>query len=412
MPYPSLKSFFNEPIFINQVINMRNRLLIIAFSIACVIAIVVLVRQANNIRPSGNRHHYSTVENGHHLAAGAHHSLYIDSEGRLWAWGDAKYKNAVTVTPVKVADSVLTVSAGDASATSFYIAVDGTLFGWGESRYGQMGILSDTPVIEPMPIMTDIKTIDAGHDTPFAIDSHSSLWTWGMNNPSRGEREPGHELDENLIDPQKVMELVELVSSSATHTLAQREDRSLWVWGENESGALATGSTKKQTHPYKADLSPLEGRTIVKLATRNNASFAVTEDGALWAWGSANAMLPGKPARELPAKTLPVKVEFVDNVADIALGDESILILKKDGTVWAYGVGPVTGTVNAKWTSPVPVLSDAVEIASGPHHALALKKDGTVWSWGDNDAGQLGDGTRHLSLKPVQVHFQPARSTT
>ena len=229
---------------------MRNRLLTITFTIACLIAIVVLVRQAN-IRPSGTRHHFATAENGHHLAAGAHHSLYIDSEGRLWAWGDAKFKNRETAIPVKVADSVMTVSAGDTSATSFYIAIDGTLFGWGDTRHGQMGILSESPIIEPMPIMTDIKTVDAGHDTPYAIDSHSSLWTWGMNNPSRTSGDPGKEMDGTLIDPEKVMDLVKLVSSSATHTLAQREDRSLWVWGENTSGALATGSNTKTNPPVQ-----------------------------------------------------------------------------------------------------------------------------------------------------------------
>lgn len=123
-------------------------------------------------------------------------------------------------------------------------------------------------------------------------------------------------------------------------------------------------------------------------------------------------MLPGKPTQDLPSKTVPVKIQFIDNVADIALGDESILILKNDGSVWAYGIGPVTGKTNSNWTTPVQILSDAVEIASGPHHALALKKDGTVWSWGDNDARQLGDGTKHLSLKPVQVRFHPATQAT
>lgn len=390
---------------------MRNRLFILAFSIACLIAIVILVRQAN-IRVPGSRHHYATTENGHHLAAGAHHSLYIDSEGRLWTWGDAKFHDSETAFPVKVADQVLAVSAGDTSTTSFYITMDGTLFGWGDSRCGQIGIFSETPIVEPKPIMSAIRTVDAGHDTPYAIDTHSSLWTWGMNNPSRGTGEPATEPEGNLSAPEKVMDLVKLVSSSATHTIVQREDRSLWVWGENPSGALATGSTERQTHPYKADLSPLEGRFLVKLAVRNNASYAIAQDGTLWTWGSGNATLPGKPAGQLPAKTLPVRVEFIDNVADIALGDESILILKNDGTVWAYGIGPVTGTTAPNWSSPVRILTDAVEIASGPHHALALKKDGTVWSWGDNDAGQLGNGTKRLSLKPVQVRFQAVRSTT
>ena len=42
-------------------------------------------------------------------------------------------------------------------------------------------------------------------------------------------------------------------------------------------------------------------------------------------------------------------------------------------------------------------------IAAGLYHSLALKQDGTVWAWGDNDYGQLGDGTDTDRLTPVQV---------
>ena len=42
-------------------------------------------------------------------------------------------------------------------------------------------------------------------------------------------------------------------------------------------------------------------------------------------------------------------------------------------------------------------------IAAGSIHSLALKNDGTVWSWGDNDEGQLGNGTITFSDVPVQV---------
>jgi YD repeat-containing protein len=36
--------------------------------------------------------------------------------------------------------------------------------------------------------------------------------------------------------------------------------------------------------------------------------------------------------------------------------------------------------------------SGIVKIAAGSKHTLVLKSDGTVWAWGYNAQGQLGDG--------------------
>lgn len=44
-----------------------------------------------------------------------------------------------------------------------------------------------------------------------------------------------------------------------------------------------------------------------------------------------------------------------------------------------------------------------VAIATGDAHNLVLASDGTVWAWGENDSGQLGNGTRTVSSTPVQV---------
>ena len=42
-------------------------------------------------------------------------------------------------------------------------------------------------------------------------------------------------------------------------------------------------------------------------------------------------------------------------------------------------------------------------LAAGSEHALALMQDGTVLAWGENDQGQLGDGTNENSDVPTTV---------
>ena len=42
-------------------------------------------------------------------------------------------------------------------------------------------------------------------------------------------------------------------------------------------------------------------------------------------------------------------------------------------------------------------------MSAGGYYSLALKSDGTLWAWGNNDCGQLGDGTDTDRWSPVPV---------
>jgi alpha-tubulin suppressor-like RCC1 family protein len=48
-------------------------------------------------------------------------------------------------------------------------------------------------------------------------------------------------------------------------------------------------------------------------------------------------------------------------------------------------------------------LSGITQVAGGGRHSLALREDGTVFAWGSNDRGQLGDGTTIDRKQPVEV---------
>jgi alpha-tubulin suppressor-like RCC1 family protein len=82
----------------------------------------------------------------------------------------------------------------------------------------------------------------------------------------------------------------------------------------------------------------------------------------------------------------------------ISIGDDHTVALMNDGTVKTWGdndhgqLGDGT-TINKATPITIIGLANIVAIAAGNDHTVALRDDGTVWTWGDNGSGQLGDGT-------------------
>jgi alpha-tubulin suppressor-like RCC1 family protein len=97
----------------------------------------------------------------------------------------------------------------------------------------------------------------------------------------------------------------------------------------------------------------------------------------------------------------------------IAGGLDHSLVLKRDGTVWAWGNG-ANGALGTGYTAsssyPLQVVDSGLlpfygvgAVASGTTHSIAVMLDDTLFTWGDNTNGQLGDGTATQRLNPVQV---------
>lgn len=88
------------------------------------------------------------------------------------------------------------------------------------------------------------------------------------------------------------------------------------------------------------------------------------------------------------------------------------VMLKEDGTVWAWGnnsVGQLGNNSTTHSSTPVQVLTSSgpltgiEKIDAGGNHCLALKSDGTLWAWGAGYYGQLGVGGNTNSSLAVQV---------
>ena len=156
--------------------------------------------------------------------------------------------------------------------------------------------------------------------------------------------------------------------------------------------------------PARADASVT--REPPKVAAGYYHSLVVKDDGTLWAWGDNDDGEVGDGTRV--TRRSPVKV--MSDVATVAAGNTHSLAVKTDGSLWAWGwnrIGALgDGTYWNTRTKPIRVKGmdkDVVMVAAGSWHSLALKSDGSLWAWGDNEYGQLGDGTNYMRVEPVRI---------
>ena len=123
-------------------------------------------------------------------------------------------------------------------------------------------------------------------------------------------------------------------------------------------------------------------------------SYMVDSRGTLWAWGDNNVRRPFGTDRDEPFLS-PVKI--IENVSKVAKGsfNELMAIITKNGDLYRWGdndygqIGDGTKTVRR---SPVKVLSNVKDVSLGSFTTLALKTDGSLWGWGNNRRYQVGCG--------------------
>ena len=196
------------------------------------------------------------------VGAGSFHSFYVKSDGSLWAMGcntSGELGDGTTTdrsTPVQIESSGVTmVDAGGGSSAqpshSMYVKSDGSLWAMGNNRYGQLGDGTQTNRSTPVQVQSSgVTAIAVGYIHSLFLKSDGSLW--GMGDSYYGVRGNG---STNRIDrtPQRIVSSgVSSVACNWSHSLYLKSDDSLWGMGRNNWGFLGDGTTTQRTTPVQA----------------------------------------------------------------------------------------------------------------------------------------------------------------
>jgi alpha-tubulin suppressor-like RCC1 family protein len=196
-------------------------------------------------------------------------------------------------------------------------------------------------------------------------------------------------------------------TDAATLTVATTRYGAI-AWGENLSGQLGNGSNE-QLSDAPVPVSALE--FVTSVAAGGSHSLALLADGHVMAWGgNAYGQLGNGTTNNA---STPVEVHGLSDVTAIAAGANHSLALLSNGTMMAWGAnehgqvgdGKVSKEEEPGEQLPVPVtgLTGVTAIAAGGNHSLALLSNGTVMAWGENEEGELGDGSHADAHSPVLV---------
>lgn len=395
------------------------------------------------------------------IAAGSTHALALRADGTLVTWGDDWNSSLLTI-PSSAASGVVAIAAG--SNCSFALLANGSVVAWGNFT---PSFTFKTPLVAPPSApfalregtnRIDVRVTTAPtrplHEATLAAgstynviataDGFAQRWavTTGGASPSappaaaqtgvfavyaRGSRQfalsaSGYVVDLNGGSVPASLSATNVGNTGFNparslalgnfETLALRFDGTVLAWqndvvvpSDARSGIIAVAANpNSQLFALRQDgrlvkwstsgtidttLPAATQSNVVAIAAGSSHGLVLKADGTLFAWNYSS------PAAVSPLTQIPVDAT---DILSIAAADDHFLALRRDGRVFAWGN---VGSLN---TVPAAAQAGVLAIAAGPSHALALCTDGQILSWGSGPGALQSYSASSLLATPSRTY--------
>jgi hypothetical protein len=370
------------------------------------------------------------------VAAGGAHTCALTTGGAAYCWGRGESGQLgipvptttcptdagpfpCSMAPIAVGGGLVFAQLAGGGAHTCGLTSDGSAYCWGSNQSGQLGDNSTTTRDAPTPVTTELKfaSIDAGAQHTCALTSDGAAHCWGFNN--RGQLGDGTTSDRFVpvaVTGGHTLQRIVAGGFDIGHTCALATSGVAFCWGDSERGQLGTGSgglgvEDLSAHPVPA---PVAGTLTFAALTAGlgRHTCGLTGTGAAHCWGENS--FGGLGNGSTSDSPVPVAVSgglaFVQLIAGGFIGHTCGIAVGDAAHCWGENERGQVGdgsTVDRLEPSAVVGGLSFTSLDAGYRHTCGRDTTGAVYCWGSGGAGQLGTISTSQSAVPVKVLGQP-----
>lgn len=346
------------------------------------------------------------------LAAGYQHTCALLSSGEVACWGLSNnaemgrgyYLGSPDPLPEVVPGITTAVSVAASDSSTCAVLANGTARCWGANSDGQLGrgtlSYEDTrdyvyrdPILHPLGVP---GVFDAGFDSVCAITAAQGVACLGMNDMGQLGMGAGDLHSTAPVNATGIADAIE-VSVGYKHACAVMQSGAVQCWGNGLSGQLGNGDVSTSVAPVMVSGMG----TAMDVAASGDHACAVLQGGTVQCWGANYQGELGNGAGiAVPAfSNVPIAVASITNATAVAVSTGTSCVVHATGNVscWGnndYGQLGNGSTLNSSLPLQLPDVDSAVAITLGRYHGCVLLNDGNVQCWGGGNSNTLlGDGS-------------------
>ncbi|XP_023218340.1 E3 ubiquitin-protein ligase HERC2-like isoform X1 [Centruroides sculpturatus] len=319
-------------------------------------------------------------------------------------------------TPCESLTSLRPIQISGGEQTLFAVTGDGKVYATGYGAGGRLGIGGTESVASPT-LLESIQhvfikkvVVNSGGKHCLALSSEGEVYSWGEGDDGKlGHGNKSSCERPRIIESLRGKEVADIACGGA-HSACITSSGELYTWGKGRYGRLGHGDSEDQLRPKLVEALANFAVVDVACGSGDAQTLCITDDDCVWSWGDGDYGKLGRGGSD--GCKVPLKIDALQGmgVIKVECGSQFSVALTASGSVFTWGKGDYHrlghGTDDhVRRPRKVATLQGkkVISIAVGSLHCVACTDNGEVYTWGDNDEGQLGDGTTNAIQRPRLV---------